>query len=52
MPLMRCQKDGKPGWKFGDSGFCYTYSGNDRAAEAAAKLKAAKQGAAEHINER
>lgn len=24
MPIKRCQKDGKSGWKFGDSGTCYT----------------------------
>lgn len=38
MPLKRCQKKGKKGWKWGDSGFCYT--GKD------AKEKAAKQGRA------
>lgn len=24
MPLKRCSVDGKPGWKYGDSGHCYT----------------------------
>lgn len=24
MPLMRCQADGKDGWKWGSSGKCYT----------------------------
>ena len=24
MPIKKCQKDGKSGWKFGDSGTCYT----------------------------
>lgn len=24
MPLKRCQSDGKPGWKWGDAGKCYT----------------------------
>lgn len=24
MPLMQCTKDGKSGWKFGESGHCYT----------------------------
>lgn len=23
MPIKKCQKDGKSGWKFGDSGTCY-----------------------------
>ena len=35
---MKCSKDGKSGWKFGESGHCYT--GPD------AKKKAVKQGAA------
>jgi len=33
---MQCQKDGKPGWKWGHNGACYT--GPD------AKQKAIKQG--------
>ena len=24
MPLMRCSENGKSGWKWGDSGKCYT----------------------------
>jgi len=24
MPVMKCQKDGKPGWKWGQSGVCFT----------------------------
>ena len=50
MPIMPCQKDNKSGWKFGESGFCYTYTKGNKQSEATAKLKAAKQGAAEHIN--
>jgi hypothetical protein len=46
MPLKRCTKNNKPGWKYGDSGVCYTYSAGDKKAEAAAKLKAIKQGIA------
>lgn len=38
MPLKRCQDDGKDGWKWGDSGKCYTGPG--------AKEKAKKQGRA------
>ena len=49
MPLKRCKKDNKPGWKYG-SGKCYTYTAGNKASEAAAKLKAAKQGAAIHIS--
>jgi hypothetical protein len=51
MPLMPCQKDSKPGWKFGESGFCYTYIPNNKQSEVTARLKAAKQGAAQHIKE-
>jgi hypothetical protein len=36
MPLKRCSKDGKQGWKWGDSGHCYT--GKD------AKRQAIRQG--------
>lgn len=50
MPVMRCRKDGKPGWKFGDSGFCYTYMSGSKRSQAVARLRAAKQGAAQHIN--
>lgn len=35
---MKCSKDGKSGWKYGDSGHCYTGPG--------AKKKAIKQGVA------
>ena len=43
---MKCKKDDKPGWKYGDSGACYTYTAGNEKSEAAAKLKAAKQGIA------
>lgn len=46
MPLMKCRKDDKPGWKYGDSGVCYTYKAGNEKSEAAAKLKAIKQGIA------
>lgn len=38
MPVKRCQKDGKSGFKYGDSGKCYTGKG--------ARAKAEKQGRA------
>lgn len=38
MPLKRCQRNGKKGWKWGDSGKCYIGPG--------AKQKAIKQGIA------
>lgn len=42
MPLKKCQKDGEDGYKWGDSGVCYTGPG--------ARKKALKQGAAIEIN--
>lgn len=44
MPLMKCSKDGKSGWKFGDSGHCYIGPG--------AKKQAARQGAAIEISKK
>lgn len=38
MPVMRCQKNGKPGFKWGKSGKCYIGKG--------AKARAARQGRA------
>lgn len=42
MPVQRCSKDGKAGWKYGKEGTCYTGPG--------AKEKAIKQGQAIEIN--
>lgn len=44
MPLQKCTLDKKPGWRWGESGKCYTYKPGNKKSEAAAKLKAAKQG--------
>lgn len=41
-PIKKCQSKGKPGFKWGDSGKCYTGP--------AAKSKAAKQGQAVSIS--
>lgn len=46
MPLKRCRLENKPGWKYGYSGACYTYTAGNEKSEAAAKLKAIKQGIA------
>jgi len=47
MPLIRCRKDNKPGWKYGrDNKSCFTYTAGNEKSEATAKLKAIKQGAA------
>jgi len=46
MPVKRCMDNNKPGWKFGDSGKCYTYiSGNEKSSNDA-KRKAHLQGVA------
>lgn len=42
MPVKKCNKDGKSGYKWGDQGRCYTGPG--------AKKKAIKQGMAIHAN--
>jgi hypothetical protein len=46
MPLKRCSSDSKPGWKWGDSGKCYTYTKGSDASEKKAKRKALNQGIA------
>jgi len=46
MPLKQCQKDGKPGWKWGAEGACYTYTPNNKESEARAMAKAKRQGRA------
>lgn len=48
MPVMACQTKGKPGWKWGESGRCYTYTKGDKASSAQAKKEARIQGAAIH----
>lgn len=42
MPVKRCTKGGKSGWKWGNSGTCYVGKG--------AKAKAEKQGRAAYAN--
>lgn len=51
MPLMRCQMDGKSGWKWGENGTCYTHSG-DAASMMAAKKKAIKQAVAVRMSQK
>jgi hypothetical protein len=46
MPIKHCTVDGKPGFKWGDSGHCYTYTVGDEASKTAAKSKAIKQAVA------
>lgn len=46
MPIQPCNKDGKPGFRWGQSGACYTYTPGNNAARKAARAKAARQGRA------
>lgn len=46
MPIKSCTTDGKPGYKWGESGKCYTYTPGDKASMKAAKAKAIKQAVA------
>ena len=46
MPINRCSKNGKPGFKWGDSGACYTYTSGDEKSIAAAKKKVLAQATA------
>jgi len=46
VPVKPCQKDNKPGYKYGDSGHCYTYTEGDIKSEKEAWDKAVAQGRA------
>jgi hypothetical protein len=50
MPAKRCKKDGKPGWKWGDSGHCYTYTPGDKQSESRAKARMRQQAKAIEAN--
>jgi len=46
MPVMRCSDKGKPGYKYGESGKCYTYTPGNMSEEKEAKKNAYLQGVA------
>ncbi len=46
MPVQPCQSDGKPGYKWGESGACYTYTAGDDASMGRARSAAERQGRA------
>jgi hypothetical protein len=46
MPVKTCKSDGKPGYKWGNSGKCYTYPPGDAKARNEAKRRAVVQGIA------
>jgi hypothetical protein len=43
MPVKQCQSDGKPGYKCGDEGKCYTYTPGNEKSRKNAKRKAILQ---------
>lgn len=53
MPLQRCEEEGRPGWRWGQAGKCYTYAPGSAAAERLAKQRAMAQAVAmSHQQER
>ena len=46
MPVKECNLEGKPGYKWGDEGKCYTYSPNNEGQRRTAKKSALLQGIA------
>ena len=46
MPIISCEENGKPGYKYDESGKCYTYSKDDENSRKEAKKKAILQGVA------
>jgi len=50
MPVESCRIEGKPGYRWGKSGKCYTYTPGNEQSRNRAKDKAAKQGRAIQVN--
>jgi hypothetical protein len=46
MPIEDCQRDGKPGKRYGPSGYCYTYTPGNEESRKQAEHKAYLQGVA------
>jgi len=46
MPVQKCQREGKPGYKWGEEGKCYIYTPNNEEEREQAKQKAINQGIA------
>lgn len=43
MPVQSCSDNGKPGYRFGESGFCYTYTAGNESSKKRARAKAILQ---------
>jgi hypothetical protein len=52
MPIQRCQANGKPGYKWGAEGSCYTYTEGDEASKTEAHNRAVTQGRAIEANKK
>jgi len=50
MPINSCSNNGKPGYKWGSEGMCYTYTSGDEGSMKRAKNKARLQGLAARLN--
>lgn len=50
MPIQSCSNNGKPGYKWGEQGSCYTYTAGDESSIKEAKKKAQIQGIAARLN--
>ena len=48
MPIKACFREGRAGYKYGDSGSCYTYEPGNEQSRMAAKRKAEEQMRAIH----
>jgi hypothetical protein len=46
MPVEKCQAGGKPGYRWGKEGKCYTYTPGNERSQKNARVKAAVQGRA------
>ena len=44
MPVKECTKDGRPGYKYGEGGYCFTYLPGNAESRKSAELKAVFQG--------
>jgi len=51
MPIYVCQRDGKPGFKWGERGYCYVYKRGDNRSQSRARNKAAAQGRAVKVSQ-
>lgn len=53
MPLMHCTgEDGKPGWRWGEEGACYTYVTGNKMSMMKAKKKAIGQAVAINMSKK